>query len=472
MGEANSAASGFRRIAANWHRLGRLYAIPLMLVYGAWAMAFWPGVLSFDSLDTWNEAESGAFTRAHSATFNILVRLITRVWHSPAAVITVQIAVLVLTLAWGLRETVKLGGSRALAWVSIAILSLIPSHAIVAISLWPDAFYSAAVLVFSVQIVRLLAAAAPQSTAFRQVAPVVVSGVLVALLRPNGPPIPFLTLGLVVLASARLRRFAAITLVSTLAAYLLIDRPLYRLLGVQPGPESSGALTPFVLQVAAHTVAGTPIDEQDAAFLREVYPTIPWPYACTSGMATGFAPNFHGEPIRQNPRALLSAWWHLTRKAPQVNLQHQLCLDAFVWKVTGTPMFLYPFNFDHHELRSQKLGHVPLGNTLPVDQGFEPLWPVIEKSIQVAGTAEAWPVTWAPGTYLYLLLLVLGVAAARLRTPLLTLAAAPVLANTLAISLFAGTMEFRYLLSTVLTALVFLPLIAARRSQGPAAVPP
>ncbi len=464
---------GFRRVVGNWERLGRLYLLLLIAAYGTYAAAFWPAVMSNDSIETWGEAEAGVFSRAHSVLYNILARLLTRQWHSPAPIVLAQVGVMVFSLAWSLRELVARGGSRRLAWVSAVALAVLPAHAVLAISVWPDAFFSSAVLVFAVLIIRLLVDTSAPALRFGKVAPMVIMGTLVALLRPNGPPVPLLTLFAVLVFIKHLRRFAAVSLAATLAMFLLIDRPLYQLIGVRPATAGSGIFNPLALQLAAHTVAGTPVAEEDKPFLSKVYPNLPWPYDCTSGMVTGFNHDFKGDAFRENAGAALSTWWHFTRQAPMVNVRHQLCLNGFIWKVTPTPMYLFAFSFNEDVPWTQQVGHTPPWEAAPVEHGWAAPWRAIEGVLRWSTTDGARPFAWAPGSYLYLLLTVTVVVAARNRQPRLLLAPLPVLANTLVIAAFTGTMEYRYLESTAMLALVMLPMLTYRaplaRASGGAA---
>lgn len=296
-------------------------------------------------------------------------------------------------------------------------------------------------------------------------ASIIVAAVLIALLRPNGPPVPMATLAVIAVFSAPLRRSAAAALVLSLMIFVFVDRPAFGLLGVQPGAGSAGIMNPIILQTAAHTAAGTPTEEADAAFLSKVYPTTPWPYECGNAMTTSFAPNFNGAPFVEDRRAALTTWWHLTSKAPMVNIRHQFCLDAFVWDVRQTPSFLYAASFSDHVLQTQNFDHVPTWVEAPNETGWRLPWRNIERVLSRTTRAPLFSIAWASGPYLYLLLAVTLVCAFRLKRRQLVFAALPVLVNTAAIAFFTDSSEYRYLHSTMVVALALLPAVTMRSEK-------
>jgi hypothetical protein len=91
------------------------YALPCAIVWSIYLLAYWPGLMSYDSLQQWEQMTTGQLDNWHPAFHTMSNWLITRLWLSPAAVALTQIATLSLLVGWTVARIRRLGApGRAL----------------------------------------------------------------------------------------------------------------------------------------------------------------------------------------------------------------------------------------------------------------------------------------------------------------------------------------------------------------------
>ncbi|MFM8320038.1 MAG: hypothetical protein ACKOC5_03900 [Chloroflexota bacterium] len=66
---APSPAAGSRR---TW-RLTLLYMLPMLAAWGIFLLAFWPGVMTPDAIDQWNQVQTKSFNDFHPATHTLSI---------------------------------------------------------------------------------------------------------------------------------------------------------------------------------------------------------------------------------------------------------------------------------------------------------------------------------------------------------------------------------------------------------------
>ncbi|MCI5133454.1 MAG: hypothetical protein D3904_18550, partial [Candidatus Electrothrix sp. EH2] len=72
-----------------------------LAVFGTWLAAFWPGVMSVDSLKIWRAAMlPDLFVNDHPFMNVLLYKYLYQIWNNPAVVPLVQIVLVVLLISW------------------------------------------------------------------------------------------------------------------------------------------------------------------------------------------------------------------------------------------------------------------------------------------------------------------------------------------------------------------------------------
>ena len=125
-------------VALHW------YAAPCLVVWSVSLLAFWPGIMSADSVDQWGQMLSGQYSDIHPAAHTLTIWLVTRVWLSPAAYALAQIGALAFTFALAMRELALAGVSRRAQMALTALFALSPVNNVMVITLWKDIPYAIA----------------------------------------------------------------------------------------------------------------------------------------------------------------------------------------------------------------------------------------------------------------------------------------------------------------------------------------
>ena len=122
------------------------YAPPCIGIWALYLVAFWPGLMSQDSIAQWEQVAKNSFANNYPSFHTLTNWLITRVWLSPAAIAAAQIIALAVIFSLTMVELGRWGiASRVRAYVT-AVFCLSPVNGMMAVSLWKDIPYTCAML--------------------------------------------------------------------------------------------------------------------------------------------------------------------------------------------------------------------------------------------------------------------------------------------------------------------------------------
>jgi len=313
------------------------YALPCAVVWGTYLLAYWPGVMSYDSIQQWEQMTTGQLNNWHPAFHTMTNWLLTRPWLSPAAVALAQIATLALLVGWTVARISRLGTPSVAAWVVTLLAAFSPLNAIMAVTLWKDVPYSITVLVLTLFVLEIVTSDGKWLDRRRHWIGLGIVAALAALYRHNGPAAALGTL--VVLAVVyRQHRWPMVGAASVaLILWLGVRGPLYSALDV--GSSTWAPYQPLIHQVAAHTVASTPLTDDERAYLDRIQPVGDgWPYSCYWTFPTvgaTFRRDALWTMIQDDRLGLVRVWWRLTRSAPWVNIRHMACASSIIWQVSS-----------------------------------------------------------------------------------------------------------------------------------------
>lgn len=105
-------------------------------------LAFYPGVLTVDGDNQWQQVQSGLITNAHPFFSTYFIYLLSKIWNSVTVVIVFQMAL--FSICWGfLCQSIKCTKKQEwLKHIFIMLISLFPLTAIYSITLWKDIIYT------------------------------------------------------------------------------------------------------------------------------------------------------------------------------------------------------------------------------------------------------------------------------------------------------------------------------------------
>jgi len=440
-------------------------------VWGAYLLAFWPGVMSADSFGQWTQAHTGVINDWHPAFHTMVIRLLTRVWDSPAAVGVAQVIALAGLAGWGLSCVGKLNSPRAVLWVACLATALSPINGVMSVTLWKDIAYTISVVALTIMILEIVRTEGVWLDRLWSPWALTLTAALVALFRHNGPPVAFGSLLLLAICRRRNQRRLLICLAGAGAIWLGIRGPVYTLLKVERVKIGE---VPLLQPIVAHLRAGTPLESAEATFLSEVLPptgTV-WEYDCHA-MALPLAFKSNRRAIVAHPGRLAHLFLSLTWRNPLVTLRHIVCASSFIWRVRDDDAFieLSLLNYlppdalsTYLATSSKEAGGVPVhgGPILPT------LAPKLHHLlIASASRATIW-VVWRPALYLYLFLFALIIASLRRRSWQYLTVGTPVFVHSLVLGVISPSSAVRYQYPVYVIALLLaLPLLLVELANDP-----
>lgn len=454
----------FLRSQAYWAK----YTLPCFAVWFAYWLAFFPGLMSPDSLDSWRQIVGlQHLNDDHPAFHTFLLWLVTRIWFSPAAFTLIQVGAMSGLIGWELAYFAHLGVPHIILWGICSLFALSPVMGTMTITLWKDIPYGMSVLWLTLLLVKIVVSRGEWLRSSRwHIMLLGAALTFVALFRHNGI---FVSLGTVAILGVVYRRYwreILITCCLVVGIYGLTKGPVYQALGVQ-------RISNFLLyhvpvhQVAAVIAAGTPLTDQEKLVLDKLFPIDKWgpAYYCAAPHSIIFSKEFNPDLLEFDDEyrsAFRRIWFSLIFRNLMAVVRHQLCAGSLVWVV---PQLTYLYTVPK-EIPQNELG-----------LSTQSQWPAARRWILTILDWSERPdviwVLWRPALYLYALLGVTVLIAYRKREPRWLLLAVPALLQSVSLLLVNAGQDFRYQYSVYLVGVMSLGLLplAVKRNKPIGAAP-
>lgn len=426
--------------------LGLAGLLPLLVWWAAW----FPGVLTSDSIDQLGQAARFSFTDFHPVFHSLYLWVLSLPLSGPAGVSLFQVLALSLLLAVTSLRLTQLGIRQWLAVGAAWLVTLLPAVGPTTISLWKDVPYSLALLWAFIELLHL---ARSGSSFWEDRGSVLRLGIalgLAWLFRHNGllTVLPLLAALLVVFR----RQWRNVGLAALVVALMVgfVQLVLYRAVPVDRSRPASAEL--FIPDVAS-ALSNEPENfaYEELLYLSTIAPNDVWiaRYDCTQSGPLLFAPEFKIGAIRQDPDRFQALALRTMLRDPDTVLQHRLCLTSYLfvpWQPQSDSMQVPPAEIPVNDLRVER---APLSWTLFLGTKAFYDWS-LRPEVSWLGWRPALPLGLALATYL-------GIALRPLLRPLLWPGALLVaqLTNT---ALTSTGHEFRFAFPIYLVSWLSLPL--------------
>ncbi len=436
-------------VALHW------YAAPCLVVWSVSLLAFWPGMMSPDSVDQWGQMLSGRYHDYHPAAHTLTIWLVTRVWLSPAAYALAQIGALAFTFALAMRELALAGVSRRAQMALTALFALSPVNNVMVITLWKDIPYAIALLGLFWMLLRVWRTGGGWLHSRRAVALAAVLLAAVALFRHNGPPVALLTLLVFPLVGRGVSmRQVALIGGSALVLALGVRGVVYSALDVKP-PSPWVARQMQIHQLGAYAAHSTQLDDANRALLERLLPLDGWRrrYSCyTVNTLVHRSPPIRRRFFDTYVNAYTDLWQRLAMRDPATLMRHQLCLTSLIWRVLQpTDGYLATAGSGIWE------GGTDLG--LASSSVLPGLRDLLASWLMSLERPDVIWLVWRPATYLYLTLFCVAVFCIRHRSWHTAALAMPTIAQSLVLAMLIVSQSFRYQYPVYLIALVSVGLL-------------
>ena len=210
-----------------------LYAGPCLVVWSFYFLAFFPGMMSRDSLDQWQEVLTFSFNDWHPAIVSFSYWLLTRIWFSPAIICLAQIIALASAVAYSMTKLQERGAPRWLLVFLTLCISLFPINGFYVNTLFKDVPFAIAVFILSIYAVEIFESKGRWLQANWNIACLALVLACVWLIRHNGLLTSLLTIAGLLLFYFPFRKRIAVTTLCCLGLVYAVKGPLYSAIHVQ-----------------------------------------------------------------------------------------------------------------------------------------------------------------------------------------------------------------------------------------------
>lgn len=418
-------------------------ALPMIIVWVVVLLAFWPGMMSADSLNQWGQMLTGQYIDHHPAFHTFTIWLLTRIALTPAVVALAQIIALALVTGLLLACIESLGVPSFLIWITSLLFALSPVNATMVNTLWKDIPYSTAMLAVTYLILRMVASKGRWLEGKGGWLVLGITAALAILFRHNGLPVVVGTFVLLLIFFRRQWKPLAGALAVCLGLYYGITGPIYNLVGVERSTDLLDATT-SLYKIAANADDGSQADE----LLATMNP-LSTDWECW--ISTSVDEAYQAEV--DQPDALLTKVGNLLEHTPSLLAFDYRCNRSLVWVIWDPNGEVRNPSHAEYWIDANDYGIIP-DSKIP--------WLQTTLTNLVSTTAHDpninWLV-WRPAIYLYLFLGAILIAALRRKNARILLIAVPVLLQSISMTLIPTAPNFRYHYYTYLLALAFWPAI-------------
>jgi hypothetical protein len=440
------------------------FGIPMLVVWGTMLLAFWPGIMSQDSLDQWSQILRASFTDYHPAFHTLTEWLVSRIGQSPASIAVFQIIFLGAIAACGFQAYSKFGVPGVVIGFACIIFILWPANLFLSITLWKDIPYSAAVLAIAICLLEIIRTRG--GWLIRNWWLLGIVSALASLFRHNGIIPGMGTVVLLFFLYFPYRKWIFSSLGILLAIFLFVKYPLYSWAGVSGLNDEERSI--FEMADEMHFLAGqvhngTTFLPAEAALLNSIHPlTDKWNFYDCHMIDKVYKTTVLNWPVAiQNSDAILQMTLATAIRNPKATAKHMACKTELIWN-------LLPAKYQTLYITPIQAGTSPNYIFIPPD-GFsgakvaqEPVLPALGYSLTQWETQLAdspWQALFfRPALIMYFLFLVVAITILRRREWAYGYVLIPVLLHIAGIILVLPSQQIRYQYPVILIALMVIPL--------------
>jgi len=420
------------------------YALPLGIVWGIYLLAFFPGMMSADSMVQWEQVLSGRFVDHHPAFHTFLLWLLTRIYLSPAVIAIAQIIALALISGLWFVFFERIGIRRWVIWFIVFIFAVIPVNGTMVNTLWKDIPYSIAILGLTLIIASIVATQGEWIVSISTRIILGVTATLVMLLRHDGVAVGVGTLAILFIAYPFRWKSWLVSCLICAFLYFGIRGPVYQWVGV----EKSSTLVEASLSFYSVAAYATPGSESDLVVSSIGLLSPNWNCSIRSKLT----PEASGVDLNRSITSV-QVMENIIRHLPNLLAYYGRCarsLEWIVWDPNGEVR-----NASHVEVLDDPnpYGIFP-DSQIPAVRAWITNW-VIKTS---HNTNLNWFI-WRPALFLYLNLLVAAVLIIRNHHLKFGLLPVPILIQSITFSLILAEPNFRYHYAVYLVSLISVPLL-------------
>lgn len=317
---------------------GWLCVLILLLCWlPAWFSLF-PGAFAYDAFDEWLQVRNGVITSHHPVVHVLFLGKsvesiygLTGSYNAGIAVYTfLQMFILANVLVRTFPFMREFNVPGIFQWIALLFYGLSPVMQLFAISATKDVLFSAALLIFLLNLFRFSCRKEQFFRCRKQMISFGVSAFFSMILRNNGFYIILVTLVIMVAGCGKYRKKLMCVVLGIAIAYGLYVGPCYDILRVTPGGVGEMLSVPLQQIARVHKYDYGSLEQQDLELLYRFVPK----EALDSYRATVsdfVKKDFQEEAFRESKKEFFSLWWRWGVKHPLTYINSFLINTVDFW---------------------------------------------------------------------------------------------------------------------------------------------
>lgn len=429
-----------------------MYALPSLIVWTGYWIAFFPGAMTPDSLAQWDQAHTLDLNNWHPVVYTLLIAFLTNIWDSPAIVTLTQVIIIATIIGYTCYSFDRFKFPKWTIWSLSIIFAISPVNSTYSITIWKDVLYSAFLMLFTLLLIHIVKSNGNWIKGKSHYLLLLLTCLSVIFFRHNGLPVVIISLLVALVLYRHTFKQLGSLIGLVLVIYFVVNGPVFDAMDVKPSDPNEALSIPTQQLATIITEDGYMTDEQREYF-NSIFPIELWkerfhPYN-TNPIKFSWA-EYDRDIIFADTGKYFKNWLQVSIQNPYLALKGFFTHTSLVWQINEPEEPGYTDTY---------VTNVYYGNEFGIENT------VISSKITALAAkyltiTKEWfsPIIWRPAVYTYAILLL--AIAAYIRTnykPLLI--ALPVLLNTAAVMAAIPAQDFRYLYSNTL--ILFLILFAA-----------
>ncbi|MFC1413574.1 DUF6020 family protein [Streptacidiphilus sp. N1-12] len=354
-----NAASRFRGAGVASVVTGRLRRVPARLrlplavfaacqtIYLLWWAAFFPGLMSYDSITYVWEVTTNHWISDHSILYDSLVWLSLEVsgdlWPLTLLQTVAASAILAYTCV-ALRDLGVRGRWSAAAALAVALL---PSTGTFTEFVWKDAAFTLSTLLAFAATARLVARrmrgreAVRDRWFYQQMALLAAGFIGIALFRNSSITVVLAALPLLLLALRKMRLWITGLAAMATALYLVLNFAVYPAVGIASPDITSYYAFNYADIAVAYGTSPSSFTAADKAVMRQVAPLKAWGGRAANCWDVDWT--MHALDRKAAARLnsqLMHVWWEVVQRSPGTVAHAHLCRSQIAWGIWPGPAAL------------------------------------------------------------------------------------------------------------------------------------
>ena len=427
------------------------YWVVIVFVWGVFLMAFYPGIMTSDTMDQWNQMLTGIYNDHHPAFHTFTIWLLTRVSLSPTTVAVSQILFLGFVAAKWFEFFERICLSKWIIWISLFLFSLSPVNGTMVITLWKDILFSISVLAITLFLVKIVFSRGSWIHSWKSKILLGLVSAFILLFRHDGLPIGVGVLGSVFLLFPKKFKHWIVVYVIFAGFYFGVRGPLYEAVGVQRSTSLAES------SLSLYSIAGYAKNDSQASQFIQSFKIISPNWNCN--IADQINPEWRATDLDYTISPIQSMT-NLISRMPRVLIYFYRCTRSMEWIVWDP----------NGEMRdASNMTEFIVTNPFGIVHDSKIPWLRDIIADWVLNTSRNPSInwfTWRPALFLYINLFVTLTLILRNRSFKFNLISLPIVFQSITFSLIFANPNFRYHYPVLLVSLISWPLLFSASQFG------